>query len=325
MDDRTYLLGLESVKWGVHPLLVAAILIGVPAVLATFPAGSTSGYALYFCALLMIALLVVIVPLAAIHKGTQWETNSDGIIVRGFFGRGFLRWSDVQEVRIRHNPLTGGPCCYLSSQSVTIPIRFEDPRFVASVWQHLTRHGHQDGLAIPPEAARYFAPLPDDIPAEVTWENPRRIRVWAYRIGLGLLYGSWSVAMIWWVWTRNTHSCGDALIAYPALYGPVLLIQWCRRPLLTARRITVMPDRLIAEVGTRSRSIAWGDIRSAIWAKNRIEITARRTVLYIPWRLDDPASNKLVLALIRRLRSEPRPVQLPLPAGLVTTPAARPA
>lgn len=37
-----------------------------------------------------------------------------------------------------------------------------------------------------------------------------------------------------------------------------------------------------------------------------------RTV-FIPWTADDEDSQRLGLAIIRRLREEPRPIQLPLP------------
>jgi hypothetical protein len=114
-------------------------------------------------------------PIGTITVLIQWllgeniETNADGLsYYRPYRGKN-IKWTEVIDARITTSK-RGRSMLEISTNKrvLSLPINGDDhPRIIASIWQHLRRHGVAKNFTLPDIMLSMWAEIPDDIPEEM--------------------------------------------------------------------------------------------------------------------------------------------------------------
>ncbi len=300
MNPHIELPGLESIKRGVHPALIWSLLcVPIAAIVAIVALVVRGDF--FSCALAAAygvpTLIIFAVPIF-LRSYAQYLTTPDGITARGLFRTRTIRWSDVKLVTVMPD---GKRRIVSDHDDMIIPIsRIE---LVGSVWQHLRRHGMEQGFQLWPSARSFWEPVPD-LPDEIAWANPRPPSAWLYIVGrlypwiiiplyllhMLLSWFGWSSILVPWV---------------PFVMLPAILIG---QTAWVPRRVKITPDLLIVDYGREHKEIPWDRVRLGMASdSSHRTFVWHRGGVSIPVRPNDPQVGRILWALSYKLRYQPKP------------------
>ncbi len=102
-------------------------------------------------------------------------------------------------------------------------------------------------------------------------------------------------------------------------------VAWLTPRLITIKRVSVDDDSLSAVTALGKRTISWTEVRSVKFVNPGIRQPASLQIrgsglkfIRIPWIPEHPNSTRVMLAILRRLRQQPRFRLLPFPTVLLT-------
>lgn len=164
--------GLNNVRTPLPGVQLACL--GCAAMLLMSIGVAISGWVLYGLLGILgaIVLCIIIIKL----DETRVTIDERGITYIRWLHRRFIAWDDV-ELAITDIEPSGTEYIKLVSSSITLclPVNdFGSAYLEASIFQHLRRVGKADRIALSPEAASFWYPIPHDIPEEMVWDKGAR-------------------------------------------------------------------------------------------------------------------------------------------------------
>ena|GEM_PF-6956055 len=231
----------------------------------------------------------------------HWRTNADGLHSRSLIRRRFRRWEDMSSL----TRLSGKSATTYDSRLVSVD---------ASVWQHMRRLGKADDTALPEPALTFWDVIPDELPTELQWRNPRPIRrnyiIWCTLSGVVLAAGLGLVVSLCFGF-RFTDVLFQILIC--CLYGP-LLSSAARMNKMQPEHILLGGKHMQMWFMGRTLNLAPDEVTHAWWGDLGI-LHLRTSTAHFTIPLDSiyDASSMMVLAIIRwlRLAAKPKPIVIP--------------
>lgn len=266
----------------------------------------------------------------------EWKTDAEGLSTRSVLRRRRLRWADAQASTCRENLIDHGEYRLRSPQgdfnlpSASRSLSRPEAQLAASCWQHLRRFGKAEGFTLSPSADSLWDTIPDTAgvvrwvnqkPPNPRWERRKWPAAW---LALAAV-----TALLWCV--DPQHRLHDVLII-AGLYGGILGMWQALERRETWKRVLgaeASDAGLSVERTDGLREIRWSEVRDAEWRMGdasgtspandivpclRIHVTHEDLVL--PWQRRDAASGRLILSVIRHLRSSPAAFLVPVPEGL---------
>lgn len=243
----------------------------------------------------------------------HWQTTPDGLTITGFRKKQFLRWNEIESVGVI--PGAGYEFRTARDRIRLDKAALQDTAMEASIWQHLNRIGKTEDLILSDFAMSLWAQIPDEKTDSTQWESP--IPVHLSDILLRFVAAE---ALIWGIAYRfGLDPVGVGIVVS---WWPVA---WLTPRLITIKRVSVGDDRVSAVTALGKRTIAWADVRSVKFVNPGIRQPASLQIrgsglkiIRIPWIPDHPNSTRVMLAILRRLRQQPRFRLLPFPTVLLT-------
>ena len=271
----------------------------------------------------IIVALCVWLLLRLLSGDFCFTTDARGLTIRGLLRTRCIRWIEVKQASTR-TTFAGETLVRLVTNNGTVTVaprspdrRHSEDRIVASIWQHLRRHGKADGIELPLGALTFWDRIPDALPRAMDWTNPRP-RKWRLIVAIGLVFFVvLPLAAIW-------HGMSEGNFVLPVLIGAMapglitLLRLFLRDALLPARKFVLREGYFEAETARETVYVAWSDVTAARWEKDHLSIIGgrpRKEVLLPYYSADDDAA-RLMLAVIRRLRTAGCPQAITIPDHL---------
>lgn len=266
------------------------------------------------------AIAVLIIPMAAGVASIRlyntspmfddsWRTSREGLTVARLFKRRFIDWHQVESAQTRWVNLLVGRVHVLRTAKGVVYVPADQLYLGASIKQHLNRIGKGEGIELPDRAETLWAPIPGDIPREIEWVNPQPPSA---TLVLALIAaGAFSIALGLW-WLQATEGFRFKMVIVVAISAAC--IQAGLKLARTARRVNLNDERLVVGTLIGSVNTPWHQVKSTADEQGSARIRASWLhTVFLPWNTDEEGVKRLVYAIVRRLREEDRPVQLPLP------------
>ncbi len=237
-----------------------------------------------------------------------WRTDAEGLETRSLVRRRFERWADAKSIpRIEYR---------LRCKSRLLPV-------AASVWQHMRRLGKAEVADLPEPALTFWDEIPDALPWEAEWDQPSGVRMGKrvllsaaallVCLGLGLAVAGLVVPhqrdlLVWAVCSWLYALCFGGMLS--RAYGP------------QPEHISLDRRTLRARFGDRTVEVASNDVLSAGWwgEPGLLQLRTATSRIAIPLDSTRDGSSKLVLAVIRWLRTSSKPVLVAIPRTLRMSP-----
>lgn len=331
MNDRPDLPGLERVtSRGVmdrSPVLLilgtiaAMVWLVVAMFLVTFHHQRRDVVAWTLAIVLASLLLQLLWDWVRLSLRWSWRTDEQGIRASGLLGMRALGWAEVEQACIRRLGPIRGTRLVLTSGSEDLLIPTGDFRLVASVWQHLRRVKISSSIQVPKEAEAYWRAVPDTVPREMALDTTpptQPLRSLLPSIVMGVAWLALVVAVL----------SDSASIRWQEsvwlLFFTLLVALKVSEPFIaqTARRVNARSDALEADTLFGHAIVTWTDVKSVHWV-SRVSVSrthrqlrlglGRHRALRIPWDPGDMHSVRLVLAVIRQVRSANPGLLVPIP------------
>lgn len=232
-----------------------------------------------------------------------WRTNADGLHSRSLVRRRFVRWEDMKSA-----PRIAGKSPTLCSLAL----------LDTSIWQHLRRHDKADQAALLESSLSLWDEIPGELPSVIEWDNPRPVRRWHRLLVVGsailLVSGLWLV-VDWRVrGSRDLFDWMSICWMYGVLFWGLAFFQR-----MQPEHISLSGDTLQARTVRAMLEIRPSDVTAAWWAgPGMLHLRTRRSHLVVPLDSIHDESSKLVLGIIRWLRTAPKPVLVVIPQVLRT-------
>jgi hypothetical protein len=289
-----------------NPLWYAAALlcgiIGFFSVLKYIPAGVSM-----FTAIMIFLVLPFGIPIgivAFVTWYTDWQTDERGITKTKFGHDKVMMWSEIGSARLLRNRMT---------ELIAGPVRWLVPggdlTLTASVWQHLHE---KKGYPLPEAIAPLWDALPENLPEEATWENPRMGRFmmrYGWRIIVALVFLIMLTLVILKRRALRDSWCIDLVNLISVFY--VL----SARSAAEVQRITVNAEGMTVEaIGLPRTQLKW-DMVSARIHRRAIVVNA----VVIPLAQGDERLSTVVAIIRKHLRENKRPSLLAIPPDLLLT------
>lgn len=314
MNEYPDLPGLESVEFGEKFSSKNTFIVSLSIIffMISFLIYSSDPHALWnivtAAALLLISVLLII-PLRFRMFDSMWKTDSQGITAYGFLLKRRIEWHQVREAETRWGNMLIGERFIIKSADETIIVPVKDAYLSASIWQHL-RRVNKEVYFFSPEVTALWKKIPEDVPHQMIWVNPRPPSWLAVILGTIILL----VVRIYLApCIRETE---NPFFHYSVPILSVYIITAFIRRLFIARRFTLSENHFEAEMLLRRVSLRWEELRQVKWDDNLTRVELRKSIIsvvYLPWFSWDEESTQLIQAIARNLRELPKPVQLPLP------------
>ncbi len=239
-----------------------------------------------------------------------WHSDSTGLFQRNLVRRKFTPW----------DRMSGAPArlIKLATQMYSLTA------LAASVWQHCRRH-RVPGAELSMLAQSFWGVVPDEVPTVIEWEDPKNVRR-AYRawvatglvlaaIGLGLFAASF------------VCRCADDLRFFAfilGLYVPLFVLVHAFG--LRSRASFVQLDSLSLQVHTLRGLIGLeaAQVVRARWLADGLSLHTAEQRVVIPSGVEHEETGKLILAIVRWLRSAAHPIPVTIPPSLRSYPCASP-
>ncbi len=280
--------------------------------------------------LLVLLLALFVFLLFRILSGfASFRTDSSGFYARGPLRKKFIAWSDITSASIRktwakdtlltlqtrHGSFSVAPRGLSASVSASECL-------IASVWQHLRRLGTSDGLVLTPAMLSLWEEIPDDVPADLDWGKPPSRGV---KIGALLMLTLLSAGTVYGLVAMDGPTALRAMMG-SMIIGMVAVLKWIIIPeiALQAYRVHVGIDGIEADILLKRVYIPWSDVTTAGWKGRGLGIVAGRVKkeIRVPYSLGSKASEQLILAVIRYLRTAGVPQAITWPTLISKDPDA---
>lgn len=261
------------------------------------------------------------------------ETDSDGLTIWRLFSKRQVSWSQVTDA----SSVTGmsGNITYslktaAGTVAVSDPLQSTSASLNLSVFHHLRKLGKLEAYQAPKATHTLLEPIPDNVPAEIDWHNPKPPN-WSITavVMICLVLAIPAVILI----GRHFKALKDfGFLSHGGNAIVLGIVALFRERLIVAKNASVRQDGLEIRTGRRLLFLRWTEIGHAHWDAARKTFAIGRSkwsdVGAIPFRPSDPDSGLMILAIIRQLRAAHHnppvavpPVLLPLLA-LTPTPSA---
>ncbi len=269
----------------------------------------------------LMCLLVLWVIYRLVTADYHFVVDRTGVRVRGLIRRRAISWSEITGAEMSD---TGDATIRLHTADGDLVIgpglRYtEVDRLLASIWQHLRQIGKADRVRPTAGALTFW----DDIPApdqELHWGKRPHPARW-----LMLLFPLGMVVMTIWLLLSESHVPHSLVF-----FGPIVLMTWIMMAFVTREwsrevtRVVVRDDELEAETSVRTLRLPWSEIDFAQWGQYQLAVGSQRLhkILLIPSRLGTEDSERLILGIIRELRTAGKPQATVIPDVLRATASA---
>lgn len=272
----------------------------------------------------LIALLILWVILRLLSGVFHWKADAQGLTMRGPLRRWFIAWQDMEDAVSAEG--TGNLGYRLRVNGSLVHVNVEggsgSPAVYASIWQHLRRLGRAGDLQLPEAALTFWDRIPDELPKTMEWMNPRPPKMWVTILPILLL-----VVFLVWAGIAILQGGNWYMKGMVSIAGIGFLAMMCSAlhdAARTAGSISITDDRIEARAARGTVVLPWSEIRNAQWAQNTnsgisellVSGRSRPDRIAIPHRTSDGESGRLVLAIIRRLRTAGVPQALTIPEEL---------
>lgn len=324
LPDLPALESVEMKNWGTLLLLsfhlslallfAGACIWGYFAYLEFLPSGTVALIA-------AMGALCVWVVVRLLFADRYYRTSSKGLIVNSVLRRRFIQWADVSEAHASPSVL-GDTYLTLSTRAgrISVPCRSDGKRFhgvelSASVWQHLRQCGKGQGLELSPEALSLWDVIPDEAPHQMEWHGGSKRPEAIAAVCCVLLYASMGCWFAVDIALDLFHVAFGGIVLMGGIVVAWLLLREARN---TASRFSLSDQGFDAETLWRRVSVSWSEVTGARWERQNLALVygRKREQVWVPLVSGDEASGKLILALIRRLRTIGSPQALAIPGQL---------
>lgn len=329
IGDKPDILALESVRcdnangWIIACAIRAAV-IAIPLALI----GDLLYYLLFtesfphppqLAAVIMATLLVLaLVYPRHLRPNLSWQTDGVGLTESGLLHRRRIEWTAIDEAKTLRKLGRGHFCSIRSGRTrISIPISpvslgpQANGLVLGSIWQQLRRAGRVEDIELPMDLQTLWWTIPQSIPREIDWENPRPAGRGRMLLGSAVAL----VATIAWIWF-GTHMDVFIWVLPCALILATALV--LRPSKATPKSFRLRDDGFETEtIGGSRLSGSWVDITRVLWALDSLQLCFSRPgeCVCIPY-IADGGSPELVLGVIRRLRETDHPQLVTIPEHL---------
>lgn len=271
----------------------------------------------------VMCLLVLWVIYRLVTADYHFVIDRKGLGVRSLIKRQSIEWSEVTDAEMTEGR-SGETMIRLRAAGRTIVIgpglRYaEIDCLLASIWQHLRQIGKADCVQPTTLALTFW----DEIPAqdqELHWgKRPHPARWLMLPFPLGM------VVMTGWFLLSESHTWYSLVF-----FGPIVLMTWVMMAFVTREwgkevtRVVAREDELEAQTSVRTVHLPWSDIDFAQWGQYQLAVGSQKLhkILLIPNRLGTESSERLILGIIRKLRTAGKPQAVVIPEALRFTASA---
>lgn len=322
MNDRPDLPVLESVETSTASILPLIIMMSMY-ILFIVPIAVIA--LLYFRQFILVRGLVVIFLIFAL---TAWliirslfgffsyKTDSIGILLRGPLRRKYISWIEIKEAYTKDATaekiitlVTNNGVFQLAPRSVG---GLSGEVLIASIWQRLRRLGRAEKITIPNRAQTLWDAIPDELQRQQDW---RRQSILGDVIGLVIfVLMFWGYPIYLYIVHPIDRVMAGILIVLVAVISAFIIPTLTRKP----KQISLRDDCIDASLMFKSVRLFWDDITYAYWNKEGLIIGSKpkRVEVRVPWMKKAVTSSKLILAIIRRLRTSAHPQAITIPDAL---------
>jgi hypothetical protein len=178
------------------------------------------------------------------------------------------------------------------------------------MWQHLRAHGKEDYLQLPMDALTFWKKIPEDIPYEQKWVNPRPPRFGPLHFAAVVAIPLLIIALYNVIPDKEHHiwTLGMILVILSINFYSLSI-----RPILTtARSVSVHKDGIKIELARKTAFISWPEINNINYTYSEMIVIASTSLknVTIP---SYGNSEPVLLAIIRSLRERDKPLYIPIP------------
>ncbi len=272
-------------------------------------------------AVALLALLMLWVILRLLSGVFCWKTDAHGLTMRGPLHRRLVAWQDVEDATSEQG--AGGLYYRLRTNGgvvhVNVESQYDSPALYASIRQHLRRLGRAGDLQLPETALTFWDRIPDELPTTAHWTNPRPPKLWLPVVTILGVAG-----FVTWVLVAGGNWYMKGFMAIMGV--GFMFIAWSvlRDNLRAARSVSLTDDHIEVQTARGAVILPWAEVTRVRWALSGDQgydgllITGRNRSdrVAIPHVLSDEDSGRLILAIIRRLRTAGMPQALSIPEEL---------
>ena len=257
----------------------------------------------------------------------HFRTNAEGLAMRGLLRKRFIPWYEIQSM-IATQTRMGEAVLRLTvrgAQIRVVPRGFSGDfspgdRIVASVWQHLRRLGGTDRFPMPTCARGFWQDIPDDVPHDLDWGKPPSVGEKAAVIAPAAILAALIAAL--WVMAGGTAVGAMACALVTLVYALCARYAILPQALGKAHSVKVRDDYLEVILFKDTVRIPWSDVISSALSRTSLRVTSSspRRQVWIPLGIGNEGPERVVPALIRRLRTAGTPQALALPCTMSSSP-----
>lgn len=225
-----------------------------------------------------------------------WKTDSNGLTVRSVVRRRFIPWSDVIQTTNTCSVL------YLSSGRLTIRKMHNRAQnlIICSIWQHLRRLGKVTDADLPEYADSFWDRIPDQLPREMEWINPKPARIVLNVIVSIAVIVSISVGFFFIPGYKDNEAW--FMVIFAAISVGFICGLFILQQLITARRFHLNGGHFEAVKAYDTINASFSEITRAVFEIQNTTLCINKKKVRVPYNSSDENLQKLRLALIRVLR-----------------------
>ncbi|MCX6345355.1 MAG: hypothetical protein NT018_09830 [Armatimonadetes bacterium] len=267
-------------------------------------------------------LLIAYVLLRALSGDTYYKTDSKGITLKSALRKRFVSWIEIEEAYTKE--VTSDTLVVLKTSDATYTItpsalsggRVMGDLIIASIRQHLGRQGKADNVKLTGTALSLWDTITDCVPREMYWTKPISMVERVSMVFLMLMFGG----MLAGLWATSLGEKPGTIVMLAGLTAMVTMMFGVLLPIIfhKAVALTLRDDYIEAKLPLKRITMLWSEVTSGRWNNEGLLIFADkpRREIRIPWDKKSDDSSKLMLALIRRLRSAGVPQAVYIPDAL---------
>lgn len=261
--------------------------------------------------------------LRVLFAGLYWKTDRQGLTMRGILCRRFVEWMEIEEAHSKRS-LSRELVYILRTRkgTITVPTRMDGNKYsgqelAASIWQHLRRIGKADRLELPSEALTFWDSIPDDLPREIDWQSPgRKPNMTRLAIGSAIMPAIFLVGIIYLACANSRSYFPAVMLALLIVPNAVMFHGLYRCAVRTAFSFSLREHSFEANAPNGRWQALWSEVTSAQWERGGLAIIVNHWRVYVPYTPGDDDKGKLVLGVIRKLRSEAQRAAVIIPDAL---------
>lgn len=249
----------------------------------------------------------------------HFRVDRTGVMVRGVFTRRSVEWNEVTDAEMTDG-LSGEVSIRLRSRSGDLVVgpglkSAGSDRFLASIWQHLRQIGKADQVEPTTRALSFWDTIPDELPLELQWGKPPSRAQWLGPVLMFLFLGALPAAL--WLDPPARWS-GRVFFGFITLAALIMLMVVVREWANEAKRVVLRDNELEVQTVVRTLRLPWSEVDYADRGGMGVLIGAGKLRVNVPCIVGKEDSERLVLGIIRRLRTAGTPQAIIIPDNLRT-------